>query len=117
MEGRRGGGFSGPGKTLLLSSPPCESLLSATLLRESYCGMLILQFAPHVAVLSHCSPNWDSTFPSPQYGANLQAVVQMPGPYAVDDEVFDEPSSQASGPFLMPSPQYPARVQLALHVP
>jgi hypothetical protein len=41
---------------------------------------VLRQVPLQLGVLSHCSPNWDSTSPSPQYGANLHAVVQMPGP-------------------------------------
>ena len=45
-----------------------------------YCDPVVWHIALHPGVPSHCSPNCISTTPSPQYGAGVHAVVQIPIP-------------------------------------
>ncbi len=48
--------------------------------RALYFGVWIWHCELQLGVPSHCSPNCDSTRPSPQYGANVHAVVHTPDP-------------------------------------
>ena len=47
---------------------------------DCYFGIAHWQLLPQPDVPSHCSPKLDCTWPSPQYGAQLHEVVQVPAP-------------------------------------